>query len=74
VIHSLVPFRYTRIINTLIIKFQEKETNCLIREIQAQECKTAASETTMRHIVSEIGKKRTELHSKNILYIFIIAL
>ncbi|EZA56610.1 DNA repair protein RAD50 [Ooceraea biroi] len=41
----------------------EKETKCLTREIQAQECKTAAFDTTVRHIVSEIGKKRLELQS-----------
>ncbi|XP_011873097.1 PREDICTED: DNA repair protein RAD50-like, partial [Vollenhovia emeryi] len=35
----------------------EKETNSLTREIQAQERKTTAFETTVRHIESDIKKK-----------------
>lgn len=46
--------------------------NALTREIQAQERKTTAFETTARHIESDIKKKTIELHSKNILYIFFI--
>lgn len=49
-------------------EFQEKETNSLTREIQVQERKTTAFETTLRHIESDIKKKTIELHSKTILY------
>ncbi|KAG5322879.1 RAD50 protein, partial [Pseudoatta argentina] len=41
----------------------EKETNSLTREIQAQERKTTAFETTVRHIESDIKKKMVELHN-----------
>lgn len=39
----------------------------LTREIQTQERKTTALETTVRHIESDIAKKRTELERKNCL-------
>ncbi|EFN87868.1 DNA repair protein RAD50 [Harpegnathos saltator] len=38
----------------------EKESNSLTREIQAQERRTTALETTMRHMEFDIAKKRTE--------------
>ncbi|XP_012527415.1 DNA repair protein RAD50 [Monomorium pharaonis] len=41
----------------------EKETNALTREIQAQERKTTAFETTARHIESDIKKMTTDLHN-----------
>ncbi|XP_011173530.2 DNA repair protein RAD50 [Solenopsis invicta] len=41
----------------------EKETNALTREIQTQERKTTAFETTARHIETEIKKKTLELHN-----------
>lgn len=49
----------------------------MTQEIQAQERKTTAFQTTLQYIESDIGKKKTELHRKNdffffrILYMFI---
>ncbi|XP_020285711.1 DNA repair protein RAD50 [Pseudomyrmex gracilis] len=40
----------------------EQEVNSLTREIQAQERKTTSFETTVRHMESDIEKKRRELH------------
>lgn len=50
--------------------FQEQEVNSLTREIQAQERKTTSFETTVRHMESDIEKKRRELHCKKNLYSF----
>ncbi|XP_029680101.1 DNA repair protein RAD50 [Formica exsecta] len=40
----------------------ENETSSLTREIQTQERKTTAFQTTLQYIESDIGKKRLELH------------
>ncbi|KMQ92902.1 dna repair protein rad50 [Lasius niger] len=40
----------------------EKETSSLTREIQTQERKTTAFQTSLQYIESEFEKKRTELH------------
>nr|XP_012221947.1 PREDICTED: DNA repair protein RAD50-like [Linepithema humile] len=54
----------TKLKNTLERVHQqlEKETSTLTREIQAQERKTTALETTLRHVKSDIDGKTIELH------------
>jgi len=43
----------------------------LTREIQAQERRTTALETTARHIEFDINKKTIELHSKILYMIYL---
>lgn len=65
---------YPICVNSIDCNFQEKETNCLTREIQLQERKNTALETTVRHMESDIKKKQMELECKNIFLIFFVTL
>lgn len=56
--------------NCINCKLQEKEANDLTREIQTQERRSTALETTVRHMESDITKKRTELERKSSFIFF----